>query len=587
MEATLREEFDQVQADLTVQRQPWEPHWEDVATYLAPYRFRLWSGETMRGERKNQRIINGTGSLAHRTYKTGMQAHNTSAARPWLALSVEDQDLAEYGPVKSFTDTAANVLLDWFGRSNLYKNFPSFYGDQAGFSNAALWVEEDLEDLIRTDVFLCGQYYWGSSTGKRIDMCFRKFRMTVRQIVGTFLVDKRNPGKIHWDKASTHIKSMWDNKGKDQWVDIGHMVMVNPYYEPRLLGAKYKKYCSYYYELGTAQSASGYLQSGAEYGKFLSESGYDHFPLLAGRGETSGEDVYGIDGPGMLVIGDIRELQYHARKEGKGIDKVLDPPTVGPPELKGKEVWGVPGKFTPLAEREGMKGLRPIYQIDPRIDHLIMRSERIERRIEEAFFVHFFRMLSSRSSQSREMTATEIIKLSEEQIAQLEPTISANNYDVLGPLVDLGFDFALKQELLPPIPKELNGMRLKVEYISTMAMAMRQLALGGVERTTQFTLSIAEHNPQVMDKVDWDQAVDEVASRSGAPGRMIVPDEVVAKIREDRARQAQAPVQAESMERVAKTAKTLSETNTQDKNALTDITKALGGDEAAGAVTAA
>lgn len=571
---TRRELFDQTEAELRLQRAPFEPHWDTIATYLAPYRYRLSTWQHNRGDFKNNKILNSAASLALRTYKTGMTAHNTSAARQWLRISLEDQDLAEYGPVKDFTDNVAEELMDAWGRGALYKNFPTFYGDQAGFSNACLWIEEDIDDIIDSRVLLNGSFWWGTNHKGRIDTCYRQFRMTTRQMVMKWGAKNGDPRKIDWTRFSATVKSEWDQQHYNTWFDVGHMVMPNPDYYPQLIGAKYKRYISVYYEKGSCQTGPDYLR-GREDEIWLNESGYDHLPILAGRGEVAGEDVYGIDGPGMLATGDIRELQYHARKESKAIDKMIDPPLTGPPELLGKEVWGIPGKITLLAERDGQKGLRTIYQIDPRLDHLLLKSGKIEKRIDEAFYVEFFRMLSRMSSQDREMTATEIIKRQEEQVAQLEPTISSNNSDVLGPLVDFSFDVGLRQGRFGKIPKELQGMRLKVEYISTMAMALKALGLGSIERTTQFTLSVAAQNPQVMDKVNWDQAVDEVATRSGAPGRIIVPDEVVQAVRQQRAQAAAAQQQSEAMANSARAAKDLASADTSGKNALTDISDAI------------
>src|SRR6185295_6298211 len=134
----------------------------------------------------NSKILNSAASLAHRTYRTGMTAHNTSSARPWLRVSLEDQDLAEYGPVRDFTDSVAEELLSYWAKGSLYKNFPTFYGDQGGFSNACLWVEEDIDYLVDTRVLLTGSYWWMTDHRGRVNGCYRQFRMTTRQLVIKF-----------------------------------------------------------------------------------------------------------------------------------------------------------------------------------------------------------------------------------------------------------------------------------------------------------------------------------------------------------------------------------------------------------------
>jgi len=572
---TKREMLETVGTALKMQRTPYEPHWQDVARYAAPYRARFSLADAQRGERKNQEIIDGTTVKALRTLKSGMMAGNTSAARQWLRLTLPDPDLAKWGPVKNWTNDLTDAMLRVLGDSNIYSSFPTLYGDSAAYATGVMSAEEDEEDVLHTRVFMTGTYWLGTDHKGRINTFRREFRMTVWQMIEKWGAEYQGSRKIDWSRFSIHVKNLWDNSRYNEWVDVCHVIMPNVEYDRRSPFSKHKRFSSCYYELGGSSDVGGGYTS-ADEGRYLEEGGYDLFPILCHRWEATAEDVYGIDCPAMMAIGDTRELQYDAEKLGKAIDKMIDPPLVGPPELQGKEVWGVPGKITYLPEREGQKGLRPIYEVNPRVAELIQAKGEIKRTIEEVFYVDLFRMLAFLDD--RERTATEITARQEEKIAQLEPVISQLNYGVLDPLVDLTFAYMMRQpDLIPPPPPELEGQKLKVEYISTMAQALKALGLASTERTINFALTIAQGNPAILDKVQWDEALEEYAERAGAPSRIIVPQDQVNQIRQARAAQQAAAQKMAGIEQMAKGARDLAGADTEGKNALTDVLGALRG----------
>jgi hypothetical protein len=87
---------------------------------------------------------------------------------------------------------------------------------------------------------------------------------------------------------------------------------------------------------------------------------------------------------------------------------------------------------------------------------------------------------------------------------------------------------------------------------------------------------VAKVDPQVLDKVDRDQLIDEGADLFGIPSKIIVPDEKVAQVRAARAKSQQAAQQAATVKDAAQGAKTLSEADTSGKNALTDLLSQIG-----------
>ena len=83
---------------------------------------------------------------------------------------------------------------------------------------------------------------------------------------------------------------------------------------------------------------------------------------------------------------------------------------------------------------------------------------------------------------------------------------------------------------------------LRMEFISPMANALRQT---GAETTRALMQDVAmmiqtTQSLEILDKVDVDQMVDEIANGLGVPGKVVRSDEDVAEIRRARAEAQQA-----------------------------------------------
>lgn len=139
----------------------------------------------------------------------------------------------------------------------------------------------------------------------------------------------------------------------------------------------------------------------------------------------------------------------------------------------------------------------------------------------------------------------------------------------MNPLIDRTFAIMQDKGLLPPPPQELSGADLRIEYISVLAQAQKAVATSGVERFAGFVGNLAAVKPDVLDKFDTDQAVDEYADALGVSPRIVRSDDDVAKIRQARAEQEQAAQAAQMAQVAAQGAETLSRTDLRGDNALT------------------
>lgn len=449
MAETTKERLNKQFSQLESERQSFEPHWRELSDYINPRGSRFLTSEANRNDRRNTRIIDSTGTMAARTLASGMMSGITSPARPWFRLATPDPDMMDYGPVKLWLETVQNRMNDMFNKSNLYQSLPQLYGGLGTYSTGAMAVLDDDEDIIRTMPFPIGSYYLANSPRGSVDTCFRKFSMTVRQLVQEFGLNN----------VSESVKGMWESGTYEKWVEVIHSVYPNIYRDTAKLDSKNKPFKSVYYEVG------------GDNDKLLRESGFDEFPIMAPRWEVNGEDVYGSSCPGMLALGPVKALQLLQKRKSQLIDKATNPPMVGPTSLKNQRVSLLPGDITYIDQMTGQDGLKPAYLVNPSTADLVADIQDTRQTINSAYFVDLFMMLQNINTRSMPVEA--VIEMKEEKLLMLGPVLERLNDECLNPLIDRAFSMMVRKNMLPQPPDVMEGMPLKVEYISVMAQAQK------------------------------------------------------------------------------------------------------------------
>ena len=556
---TKRQQLDLIKSSLENERTSFESHWRDLSDFILPRRSRFSISDVNKGDRRNQKIIDSTATLAARTLRSGIMSGVTSPARPWFRLTTQDPDLAEWGPVKQWLHAVQQRVSASYLKSNLYNILPTVYGDLGVFGTAAMSVEEVFNgDVIHAKSFPIGSYWVAKDDFGRINTFVREFRMTVAQLLETF-GSKKN-GEFDWSNFSTYVRGQYDQGNLQTWIDVTHFVMPNMEYDPKNPIAKFKKFTSCYFESGTGYDSK-------EDDKYLRESGYDYFPILVPRWETTAEDVYGTNCPGMEALGDIKQLQNGEKRIMEAVDKMIRPPMKGPTSMKGQAASIISGDITYIDNVNG-QGFEPVYEVNFRIQEMEMKQSQVRSRIQRSFYEDLFLMLSNLDR--RQITAREIEERHEEKLLALGPVLEQINQDLLDPLTDIAFNIHLRQRLLPPPPPELQGMELKVEYISVMAQAQKMLGVSSVERFTQFVGGLAQVDQGVLRKIKADQIVDVYGEMLSVPPSIVRTDEEVQQIIQAEQAQQMQQMQMQQQMQAVDMAKKLSETKINQQDAALD-----------------
>lgn len=132
-------------------------------------------------------------------------------------------------------------------------------------------------------------------------------------------------------------------------------------------------------------------------------------------------------------------------------------------------------------------------------------------------------------------TAREVIELSSEKMSQMGPLLESLQ-DYLNMIVERVMDICFRAGVYPPPPPEIQGMEMDVEFTSILAQAQKQQSLTPITDTVQSAIAMASGSGDmsILDKIDFDEVVDQVGGLNGSPPSIIRSDEIGAQIRAQR-----------------------------------------------------
>lgn len=515
-------------ARLVRERDSWIAHWRDIAEHLLTRRMRLLydSGKRNWGGKANSKIINGTGKQALKILSSGMMSGISSPARPWFRLRVPFDELMKVDPVRQWLHSVETIMRNIFQGSNFYSILALTYRDLAAFGVAAMTIDEDDKDVIRCYSQPIGGYAVQNDHRLEVDTIYIEKWMTVGQVADQFGLDN----------ASQSLRDKWEKNEIDTQVKILHCIEPNERLDSGKLGMAGMKYRSIWLEYDGGEDGID--------GKPLHEDvGFNEFPAMVPRWDLTAEDTYG-DSPGMDALGDIKALQQLERRKLQAIDKIVTPPMTAPGSLKREHKSQLAGDVTYLDTTSGSQKFEPAYLIDSRVAFLKEEIIQHEQRIMKAFYADLFLMLAS-MDQAQPVTAREVDERHEEKMLQLGPVLERLHDELLTRVIDRTFDIMVRRGMVPEPPVELQGMDLRVEFISILAQAQKLLGTISVERLVGFVGSAVAVFPEAADKIDIDAVIDEYAEMLGTNPKLVREGDELAAVRAQRAQQAQMAAMAQ------------------------------------------
>lgn len=548
--AYLKEQYVKRGAVVRRDRDSSAVRWQAVADLIAPYRARFTKEEGGRNDAKDAAIYHNAAALALRTLSAGMMSGITSPARIWWRITTPDPELAEWGPVREWLHQVEERQRTAFHRSNVYNALAGgTYYDLGGFGTHVSFIEEDPRTIIRAFPLPLGQYSLASSARGTIDTIYRDdFQLTVVQLIELFGLER----------VSQRVRNEYDRGNYDQRIDVMHVVEPN--------------YDQLYGRRGPEGMAirSAWFEKGDSAKGLLLVKGYEEQPFVSPRwGLVQPEDTYGSTCPGLDCVRDVAVLQKLAHRHLQMVDKATAPALQGPDTGRSR-VSTMPNEWVPIPAGSNAR-VEPIVTVDRgQLEEARIGQSEVVDRIRRAFYEDLWMMLINDNRQQR-ATAREIDERHEEKMLMLGPVLERLNDELLRPLIDRTFSILHRRGMLPPTPKELIDVPLKIEFLSIMHQAQRLLGLSGVERLAAFGMQLAQAKPKVLDKINEDEMMDEVALMLGTKPNLLHTDDEVAKVRKQRDEEAAKQAQMQEAMAAGQAAKDLGAAPLDEENALSAL----------------
>lgn len=470
----------------------------------------LFRGEETESLR-NANLFNPAAQRALRKAAAGMTQAITPSSSPWFRHAFLHRQDRELTGGNAYADTVDACIRTVLSAGAFYQAIHAFNKELLGFGCALISCEASPQTVARFACQTCGTYAVALDADRQLTTVVRRLKMTPWELAERF--GRQN--------LSAVTRSMLKDRPHAP-VEVVHVVRKRHAPDPTRQDAANMPFASFWYEEGGES--------------LLHESGFRSMPFFFTVWEEA-RGIYGT-GPGDEALADQKGIEAWERRKAVGIEKLIDPPLLAPGTLK-RHVRAAPGEVISDTAFGQNNALRPLYEVNfgGAVQHVREEVNQIAMRLEDVMMANIFANMSLETRPAG-MTMTEYMDRRRRSAELMGPTVSAYEPRVLSPLIERVYLLLDEAGMLPPPPEGLSQWAtLEVSYQSPMAQMLEQ---SGAVATSQFMEQIAplvQVSPEILDKLDADQIIDELAQRMGVPASIIRSDEEVKAIRQSRAEQ--------------------------------------------------
>ena len=501
---------------LVTQRQTWESHWQEVSDYMMPRKADVTKKRSP-GDKRSELIFDSSPLHAVELLSASLHGMLTNPSTPWFSLKFKNIDMVDEDAANEWLQDATEKMYEAFNRSNFQQEIFELYHDLITFGTAAMYIEEDEEDIVRFSTRHIGEVYISENNKGKIDTVFRKFKLTARACIQQF-------GEKNVSKTTRGIAL----KDPYEEITILHVVYPRENYDPRKKDNKNMPFASCYIEPENKHE--------------ISQSGFNEFPYVVPRYLKASFEIYGRS-PAMTALPDVKMLNEMSKTTIKAAQKQVDPPLLVPDDGFILPVRTVPGglNFYRAGTRDRIEPLN----IGANNPLGLNMEEQRRNAIRDTFYVNQLMMQNG-----PQMTATEVVQRNEEKMRLLGPVLGRLQSELLRPMIDRTFAILLRKKLFRPAPEFLAGQDIQIEYVSPLAKAQRSSELQSVMRAIEIFGSLSKISP-VFDHIDVDALVTYLADIVGVPAKVLNSQAQVNAIRQKKQQEMMQQQQMQQLQQVA------------------------------------
>lgn len=497
------------QERLAAERGTIESHWQEIAELVAPMRAEF-TVRRAAGDKRQQRIYDGTPGLAAENLAAGIWGMVTNSANEWFRIEAQEDRVNEDAEAQQWLETVSRLMRQAFAANGqrFYARAVDLYADLVTLGTGIFYVEETAEGGAHFACRHLAECYIAENERDEIDTVYRRFEWTARQ------------AHLQWgDKCSAAILRAVEKEPQRKFAFL-HVVRPRERhragsYSPRLD----KAYESFHVDV--------------EGRCIVAEGGYYEFPFQVPRWSTRSRSVYG-DSPSMLALPDIKMLNAMAKTTIVAAQKAADPPILAPDETAVRGIRTAPGGIIYGGiDDNGRVRYQPLVT-GANIGLTLEMADQRRQAVREAFHWSLLLMIAQPNQ-----TATEVLARQEEKLRLMGPHLGRIQSEFLDPLIDRLFGMMVRAGKVPPVPRALVDLpELKIAYVSPAARAQRAAEGQAIVQALQALMPLGAIKPELYDAIDVDAAARAIASAFGAPTSLLKPAADVAAAREANAQQA-------------------------------------------------
>lgn len=481
--------------------------YQEVADHMLPRENQIIGVRTP-GEDKSQQVFDPTAMLDLQDMVSGLSAAFFPPGELSFGLTVENRELANQDGVKRYLALASQITHDELFASNFMLQLNETLSSLVGFGTGNMFSEWTVGTGLNYKDWDISFYVIKQNSSGIVDTVIVKYPLTARQAVQEFgdtvgekvLEAFGNPDTV--SKIFPFIHRVRPREGRNRnLTDFLNMPIESLYVN-------------------------------VEEQKLVDEGGFDEFPYAVPRWKKSSNEKYGR-GQGTIALSVSKELQQmHAdfvecgNKWNNPPREVLDTAVEGRVDVRPGADNRVTAMGSIKALDDAVRGNFPITK------DMLEFTQGIIHRI---FFVDVFAPLANLPGDRR--TTVEIRERVKQAVKKLAGPIYRLQSELFTPVITRSVLLLIRNGVIPPPPEELAGRGFGIEYISELALAIRDQQSSAFIQFADLVSALDPVFPGAKDIINIDRALPDIGFTFGMKVEHLSTKEEIEETRRVRAEQ--------------------------------------------------
>ena len=500
---------------LKSKRGVWESHWQECVDYILPRRGNITYKDTP-GQKRTSNIYDTTATTALELLAAAIHGMLTNPSTKWFDLVTADPRLMDSWDVVVWLDQVSKTLMDVYNSSNFTTQTHELYLDLGLIGTGMLYQEPGKgSNLLNFTAYPINGVFIVENEEGIIDTVYRRDWMTAQNIVRM------------WPDTTPETIREKLKKDPDEELEVLHVIRPRKDRLPGKIDKLNMPFASLYIAVQDKVK--------------LSEGGYHEFPCAVPRWYLTTGETYGRS-PSMTALPDIKMLNEICKCTIRAAQKIVDPPLQVPDDGFLAEINTYPGGINRYNTSNPDDRIYPL-ETKGRPELGLQMEEQRRQAIRRTYYVDQFRLPSSPNPQ---MTATEVMERTQENLRLMGPILGRLQPEYLTPTIARSYGILKRMNMFPPAPAAIVNTGISIKYTSPIARAQRMSELQGIAKTIDFVAALGERHPEVWDEFNMPSTARLVADINGVPAATRNSPETVVEIRKAReAAQAEQEKQAQ------------------------------------------